>query len=563
MPTDGERSIRFKPRTVGDAVIGDAARGDGICASLSNLIWDPSTPNVLQCRPANLIENDANDNHYSAPPDVNQSYRGWSVGYQIDNIIYGLMPVIDGANTGKDYPVAYNLSTHAFIAVTGIVGANLPASLAVSGDYTPPQMTMTGVILSVAHTGFDGVANFFGWFDLTDPLNPAWNTGNTATHGLPSVPQACQTFNNRTYFGCKNVAYYTDTLALTMTNANQSLTIGDITNITCMAPLPVGTTSQGILQGILAFKAFNVFLITGDAAGTGTNGITPLGLNLLAPSVGTAAPRSVVPTPEGVRFVANDGIRDINFFGVLSQPDSDLALPFIYAVYPSRIAAAFSGNIYQISVQNGIATGSPFQVYWYDYRRRGWVGPHTSNLGDGIGGFDPGNIGYELIIPVSNDFLLFQNSNGNATFWNCYTVQSHGGTGITFIENDDTLNWTYTPAPMSDLDNIYANCAMKTTIELALPAQGDTYNFTGQNEDGSALATGSLMQPNNQTIWGSFNWGAANWGAAQGGLKPFSIPWNGTLVFNRLSIIGTGPSSLGLKLGAYRVGYKRLKYLLN
>ncbi len=66
-----------------------------------------------------------------------------------------------------------------------------------------------------------------------------------------------------------------------------------------------------------------------------------------------------------------------------------------------------------------------------------------------------------------------------------------------------------------------------------------------------------------QAIWGAFNWGQANWGASQSGLQPVTIPWNQTVVFNRLSIMGQGPSSLGLKIGAYRVGYKRLRYLLN
>jgi hypothetical protein len=540
MATQGEHSIRFKPRSVVDAVIGDNAAPGG-CTSLSNLIWDQSTANVLVCRPANTKAIDFST-WGSAPGTLGPV----TAAFQVNGIVYGLIGVTSGAFSGLDYPFAYNLVSGAFLTVSGITAAKCPTSQSI-GAWTPPQMTLTGVDLMLTHVGFDGVTHFFGWFDLTTPTTPSWNAGNTATHGLPSVPQACQTFNNRTYFGCVNVAYYTDTLAVNMTNSNQSLTVGDLTKITAMAPLPVGTTSQGIVQGVLSYKGTQLFLITGDATGTGTNGITPLGLNQLSSSVGTSAPRSVVSTPEGVRFMANDGIRDVNFFGVVSTPNDDLSTPFIFADIPSRVAAAFSGNIYRICVTNDNATGAPRQDYWYDYRRRGWTGPHT--------------FFYDLAIGYNNDFLV-SDSTINGALWNSYTVQNQGNAGNTFTENGTALQWIYTPAPMTDLDNLYANCAYRTTLEMAVPASGQTLNFTAQNESGTALATGIIMISTSQTIWGGFNWGAANWGASVGGLVPTNIPWNQNIVFNRLSIIGTGPSALGLKLGAYRVGYKHLNYIL-
>lgn len=535
MATEGERSIRFKPRSVVDATIGDNAQPGG-CRTLSNLLWDPTTRNVLVCRPANTKTIDFST--WGAAPGA---LGPVTVAWQTNNIVYGLIGVTSGAYNGLDYPFAYNLSTGLFVAVTGITAAKLPNSQATAGAWTPPQITVTGIDLIVTHVGFAGITYFFGWFDLTTPTAPVWNAGNTATHGLPSVPQAAQSFSNRTYFFCGNVGYYTDTLAIAMTNANQSLNIDDLTPVTCAAPLPVGTTSQGIVQGILAYKATKIFLITGDPT------FTNLALNQLSPSVGTSAPRSAVPTPEGVRFMADDGVRDVNFFGYLSPPDDDIATPFIYALVPSRVAAAFSGNIYRICTQNAFAVGSPTQDYWYDYRRRGWTGPHTFN--------------YDLAIPNGNDFLISYSSI-NGVLWGSFTVQNQNGQGTTFIENGVALQWTYTSAPMTDLENLYANCAYRSTIELASPAVGNTLNFTAQNESGTVLATGSITEANSQTIWGSFNWGAANWGASQSGLVPVSIPWNQNVVFNRLSIIGTGPSSLGLKLGAYRVGYKQLKYIL-
>ena len=543
MATQGEHSIRFKPRSVVDAVIGDNAQPGG-CVSLSNLLWDQSTRNVLTCRPANTATIDMTAWEF-APGTLGPV----TTGYEINGVVYGLVGITSGAYAGKDYPFAYDLLTGAFLTVSGITVAKCPTSQSTSGAWTPPQQTLTGIDLITTHVGFGGVLTgyYFGWFNITNPTAPSWNAGNTGTNGLPSVPQACQQFNNRTYFGCVNAAYYTDTLAINMTNSNQSLNVGDIEPITAMAPLPVGTTSQGIVQGIIATKATEIYLITGDAAGTGTNGITPLGLNQLSDSVGTTAPRSVVSTPESVRLMANDGIRDINFYGYLSPPDDDLAMPFIYAVTPSRVAAAFSGNQYRICVTNGNAVGSPIQDYWYDYRRRGWTGPHT--------------FPYDLAILYGNDFLISWNLLPGK-MWGSYTVQNDAGQGVSFIENGAQLNWQYTPAPMTDLDNLYANCAYRTTIEIALPAVNQTLSFTAQNESGTALALGSIVEPSAETVWGSFNWGQANWGAAVSGLTPFSINWNQNVVFNRLSIIGAGESTLGLKLGAYRVGYKKLGYLL-
>jgi hypothetical protein len=536
MATRGERALAFKPRSVVDADIDSDTQRPGGCRALTNLLWNPATRNCVICRPANTKAIDFS--LWGAAPGT---LGPVTEAYQVNNIIYGMVGVTSGVYAGRDYPFAYNLTTTAFLVTSGITVPKCPTSQAASGAWTPPQFTLTGVLLNITHIGFDGVTHFFGWFNLTTPAAPAWNAGNTATNGLPSVPQACQTFNNRTYFFCGNVAYYTDTLANTMTNANQSLTVGDLTSITAAAPLPVGTTSQGILQGILAYKDTQVYLITGDVVATN------LSLNQLSPSVGTSAPRSVVPTPEGVRFMANDGIRDINFFGIVSPPDDDLSTPFIYAVTPSRVAAAFSGNNYRICVTNGYAVGAPQQDYWFDYRRRGWTGPHT--------------FFYDLAIANGNDFLVSDNSI-SGVLWNSFTVQNHNNTGTSFTENGVALQWLYTTAPMTDLDNIYANCAYRTTLEMAVPLAGQTLNFTAQNESGTALATGSIMFANNQTIWGSFNWGGANWGAATGGLVPNAIPWNQDIVFNRLSIIGAGPSALGLKLGAYRVGYKRLNYIL-
>jgi hypothetical protein len=540
--TPGEIAVSWKPRGVCDTILGDAAQ-PGAMASLQNLIHDPGTPNAFVCRPANTKEIDFTA--WSAAVPVGTA-TDVVVAAQVGNIIYGLISITTGTFAGLDYPFAYDTTGAVFLAIAAVIVADCPTSQSTAGAWVPPQMTLTGIDFVVTHVGFPGgVGAYFGWFDVTTPLAPTWNVGNTATNALPSVPQACGTFNNRTRFACGNTVYYTDTLALAMTAATQSQTVGDYTAVTTLAPLPVSSSSNNIIQGLLAFKLNTISLITGDPA---TPGGSNLGLNQISASVGTAAPRSVVSTLDGVKFMADDGIRTINFFGFLSEPDEDLAVPFINAVIPSRVAAAFNSDVYRICTQNGGVIGQPYEDYWYVFKRKGWSGPH--------------NFRYSLAVPLSNDFVLYSPAIPK-TMWNSYTVQGHAGTGNTFIENGIRLAFTYQTPPMTELGNIYANSLLHSTIELAAAGGGQTYSFIAQNEDATALASGTIVFSNNQTVWGAFVWGTINWGASQSGLKPINIPWDQAAVFNRLSVKVTGPSSLGIKLGSLHNGYKKLKYLLN
>ncbi len=537
MGTRGEQSQRWIPRGVADTVLGDDSP-PGAMASLQNLIHDPTTPGSFVCRPANtaLI-------NFSSLPGNPGAAGVCPVAYQVGNIIYGLVSITTGTYAGYDLPFAYNVTTGAFLTVSGITTSNVPVSQATSGAWTPPQMTLTGIDLVVTHIGFPGGAgNYFGYFNVTNPILPSWAAGNTTGNALPSVPQACGTFNNRTRLACGSVVYYTDTLNLNMTASNQSQTIGDYTPVTVLAPLPTSSSALNITQGLLAFKLTSTTLITGDP--TTSN----LGSNQISSSVGTAAPRSVVSTPNGVYFMANDGIRNINFFGQMSIPDEDLANPFINAVTPSRVVACFNGDIYRICVQNGAKTTTPFEDYWYDFKRKGWSGPHTFR--------------YDTIVPINNDFALSRND-VIGKMWNSYSVQGQGGFGNTFTENASPLVFNYQTPPMMDLNNMYANCVIRTTLEVGVPAEGQTYNFTMQNESGNQLASASITEGSNEAIWGSFLWGGADWGASTSGLAPISIPWNSTCISNRFVFQASGNSSLGFKIAGLRNGYKKLNYLLN
>lgn len=673
MSAPREKPLRFIPRTVSDTVDGDNSPF-GAMMNLSNLIWAPDTPGVLECRPAN--QKLSSFAGFTTPGVV-------SVAFQVGTIIYGMIGSASPA--GKDTPFAYNVAAASFLTVTGITSANTPTTQATSGDWTPPTMDIVGSRIAVTHPGFNFAGGFaFGYFDLSSfsanitadntngsptingafsisgigpgytisgtgipanttvlntanvnfsitgtthsnttvdaiastanlfvgqqisgsgipagttiasipsgvsitisqaatasatvslaisgqtvtlsanasssnnaitiavvggtPASPLWAAGNTTgTLQLASLPQAVRQFNNRFYFAAANQLIFTDTLSLNISNAGivQVLTVDDTSSIIVLTGLSFFNTSGGVLEGLLVFKQYSLWQVLGDAA---TNNLT---LNQVSESIGTDAARSVHSTPLGVFFKASDGIRIVDLNGRVSEPDADLAVPFIYALHPSRVAAAFNADIYRICVQNGNAIGSPYQEYLYNIKYKAWTGPHTFRV--------------DMAVPYSNDFIVFNNAIV-ASLWQSFSVQNKNSQGNSFVENGTQLTWNYITCPMTDNGNMYANAAVRSTIELALPATGDTYIFQGQDENNGVLAIARLMAPLSEAIWNAFNWGDGTlWGAKQFGLEPLSIPWTQPLIFNKLVVQAAGNSALGFKIGSLYVGYEGLEYLM-
>lgn len=672
MPAPRERPLRFTPRTVSDTVDGDNSP-EGACSSLSNLIWAPDTPSVLECRPANLKI--SNFSGFTSPAVT-------SAAYQVNGIIFGMIG--SGLNAGKDQPFAYNVAGAAFLTVSGITSANTPTTQSTSGIWTPPTMDMVGSRIIVTHPGFNYAGGFaFGYFDIsgfsssitgdvtsgsptvngsfsiagigpgytisgtdipanttvvntgnvtfsvtgtthsnttidsiasttgmfvgqqiagsgiptgttiasitsgtaitisqaatasaTVPLSisgqfitlsanatgsanaesiaiaggtsgmPLWAAGNTTgAIQLAGIPQAVKQFGNRAYFAQSNFLVFTDILSLNISDAFgvQVLTIDDTSSITALSGLPFYTTTGGVLQALIIFKQYSIWQVTGDIA------LGTLSLNQLSGTVGTAAPRSVCITPAGVYFMASDGIRVINLEGQVSEPDPDLAVPFIYAVTPSRVNACFNSDIYRICVQNGNKINTPYEEYYYSIKYKGWVGPQTFRV--------------DLAVAYMNNFIVFNNAIP-ATMWESYSVQNQNDQGNTFIENSVQLTWNYITPPMTDDGNMYANAAVRTTLDMALPGTGDTYTFQAVDANSGVVAQATLTAPASEAIWDAFNWGDGTlWGAEQLGLQAETIPWTQPLIFNKLSFQGSGNSSLGLKLGSLYVGYENLRYL--
>ena len=361
-----------KPETWRVKGLTDAEDGSnsfpGAMSILQNLIPDPRTTSVFVPRPAAVELED-----FSTLVSGGQV----SAGYIRGDIFYGLIG--SGMNVGYDQPFAFNLETNQLIPVTGITAANVPITQPTAGDWAPPTMDSLSHYIIVTHPGFTGANGYIGWFDITNPLKPVWNSGTTGINALAGVPVACFEFGGRMYYAVNNATEASDQqLPLQRTNASQVLIYGDNTAVTALAGLPLYNQLGGIIQALLVFKGSVItYQLTGDYSGS------PSGwaINTLNVATGTNAPRTLCTTRDGLAFVASDGLRIIQFTGNVTDPIGNngqgITLPFINAVFPSRMCAAFNQSVLRITVQDGSSSVQRFQEYWYDFNLKIWTGPHT------------------------------------------------------------------------------------------------------------------------------------------------------------------------------------------
>lgn len=397
-----------------------------------------------------------------------------------------------------------------------ITGTNIPAGTRITA------VTASSIILSQAATGSgSGVALTItgGTF-----MSPLWCAGNTNTNGLPSVPTFCANFNNRVYFACANLAYFTDVLVPTqITNATNFLTIGGNGDpITSMAPQPYfATNTGGIAQALLIFKAFQIWQVQGDLA------LSTLSLNQVIQGVGTQSPRSPAVTPNGIAFLAIDGIRNVGLDGQVSIPVGEVVVPFITALTPSRTAAAYNQGVYRAVVD--FLEGGVYEKfeYWWDEIREIWTGPHT--------------LTYDNIIPYGSSFLVTSTTNTGAI----YQTNVLPGAADSFSEFGSQLTFTYQTGVLSEDTSILSEKALiehtifmgfDTELTLTFKALDPSYNTFSTYQ-----VTTPLVAPSQPTTYGVF--------------------WPGPIVFNRMSVQITGNSASGLQLGAMYLHYQALGYI--
>src|SRR5262249_29155839 len=137
--------LPWRPLGITDAIDGSMAR-QGSMASLKNLVADPSTLGVFNCRPASILLQDFNAIG-SGPFSSRFSSRFQTTfftptGSGIDitclvifgNQVYGM---ISGPG-GFDYPFTYNLTTNTLVTVTNQFDTTkLPNTVPTTGEWNP------------------------------------------------------------------------------------------------------------------------------------------------------------------------------------------------------------------------------------------------------------------------------------------------------------------------------------------------------------------------------------------------------------------------------------------
>jgi len=527
-----EYPMRFTPVGVSDAY--DATDSfPGACRILQNLILDQSNSELVVARPGVGLPI-TSFGAFNTPTQV-------TVSCSVGNVIYGM--VSTALTPGYDQPFAYNIGG-AFTTITGITALNVPTSPAVSGDWTPPTMEIIGTKVIVTHPGFSG-ANFFGVIDISNPAAPVWSAGNTTVHTLPSVPISVSNFNNRAYFSCGNTLWYSDVLAPTvMTNAGQSLTVGDPTPIVAQSGLSVQTSSAGVVGALMVFKQFQIWQVIGDAAISGS-----LSLNFLSLNVGCVSPRTVTQTPIGTLFIGMDGPYTITPLGAImalakdmSKITADIQAPFQSMTSPSRAVGAFSGSIYRVCIETVRDGVNVTDDYWFDITRRRWSGPHT--------------FPYDNCCQVGNYFVLSNRKLGAMFFTSSYLPTS----GSVYNDNGSAINVQLKSANFPKTQNINMKQVVESTIELSSISKTLSYLISAVGEDFQQLSSATINLDNNSPIWGIGTWGIGRWTSGTNVPKTYTLNWSGPLVFKKMALQIFASGTSNLSIGTFFAKYRDAGY---
>lgn len=380
---------------------------------------------------------------------------------------------------------------------------------------------------------------------------PVWGAGNTNGNPLVAVPAWVSQFNGRAYYSVGNAQVFSDSLNPTqVTNATQVLTLGDSTPFVCSAGLPLNNiTTGGIIQALIAVKAEVMWQITGDQA------TTNLAANELNVAVGSLAPNTFTPTPLGLAFIAPDGLRIIDFSARVSDPlganGAGVSVPFINALTPSRMVAAFNQNVLRLSVQSAVAPNQAVLEYWLDFNLKIWTGPHTFPAQQ-IAAYPPGT-------PHNQGFVSF----GYGVDAKLWLSGVNPISSDIYVENGVQLQWSYQTVLLPDNQQMSQNRMGQSAVAMALPG-GQVVSFSVVNEIGTVMNQITIASNSAPaSIWGSFTWGSAPWGQVTGFFRQYDLPWIAPIIFKQMSVIAVGQSQPGFAIGNLYLKYQPLGYLLN
>jgi hypothetical protein len=362
---------------------------------------------------------------------------------------------------------------------------------------------------------------------------------NTTTNTLISPPVWITQFNSRAYFFCNpggtnNPALYcSDNFAaggpLSRGSAVEGviLTFGDNVNLIGGGVLSLTNISTGgVTQALFVFKqagggSTNMFQVTGDV---GTTNLTVQAMNT---SVSTAAPNTIVSTPQGLFFIALDGMRYIDTSGNVQPPvgydGQGIAIPFVYSQTPSRMAAACNANTIRISTQNSLTNTQ--QDWCYDLVRSAWHGPHTFPIG--------------LISSWGNTFIVTPTpASGQVGIYESDLVPTSVDV-YTELSSPITATWLTGAFP-----------DRKGVLELS-STYGSLYQGGQATLTVSALdVTGAVINGNAVTVTPT----------STAKLSAVTIPWVAPLIFDRMQMQVTATAAANLRIADLLIEYEEESY---
>ncbi len=566
MPISRGYPIRFTPKGLSDAA--DATDVfPGACRTLQNLVFDQSNPEIVTSRPGvglPLV-------NFNITPHVELFPEpGFiSIHVAIGPYLYGMIKskIEDDV---RDVPFYYNIDLGTLSPISGATAGNTPEPLPSTGKWVPPTMAVIGVKIIVTHLGFPGGSGpHFGVIDITDPTVPTWTATNLSPQPLPKVPTNVANFNNRAYFSIGNQVFYSDPLnPISATDAGQSLTIGDATEITGLSGLPIATTTAGVIKGLIVFKPSQIWQVTGDKDLPND----PLTLSYLTLTSGCIAPRSIISTNFGITFMNIAGPYFINYGGAVlplnaelgGDDQPDIQAPFQNTNDPTRMSAGFLGNIYRICVP----TASQFNEeavndYWFDLFRRRWNGPHTFI--------------YDCASPVTTSeqgsfFILSSHTNPGKLFKSL--VRRQPGRAFEFNDNGVPYNCILSSSTFPKVGHMTEKQVIESTIELASAVQ-ENLSVMANDEDGNKIG-GSIVEtvssggilwtksPNLHPLWGgpltNPQGDGDTWTSPYRVASVYTVPWDIPLVFKKMSLNINTSSLNTISIGTFFARYQDCGY---
>lgn len=377
---------------------------------------------------------------------------------------------------------------------------------------------------------------------------PLYGAGNTNVNPLPAVPVSVGEFNGRAYYAVPgNGMKFSDSLVpCNITFASQGLNPANGVDVTAFGGLGLWQTTGGVLQALIAFQGdAQMQQITGDPA-TSNLAMSPIGAG-----VGTLAPNTICQTEVGLAFISSDGFRILGFSGQISDPiganGKGVCFPFLSAINPSRMCAAYNQNVFRVSVQNGEAPGQPIQEYWYDFGLKVWSGPHD---------FPAALIEAYQGTP-DHGFTMFA-AGVDAKLWSSAVTPS---VSDSYIENGNQMTWEFQTVLLPDTAGMCENKVVVTTFSAAL-GNDQAVTVIAMDEDDGVMDQLTLYGPAApQTTWGAFTWGASPWGGPGSYLYQYPLAWHAPLIFKQMSLQFNGNSALGTVLGNINMQIEQLGYV--